>query len=84
MLCLLSLLPPPPPFFPSFFFLFIYFFSQKVRVLEVEFAHWARLFAVRNRERDEAYTMLSRLAENRREILVKKTKIVRELEDLRK
>jgi len=53
------------------------------RTLEVEFAHWARIYTVRAKERDDTYEMLGRLGENRREILVRKTKIVHELAQLR-
>ena len=55
----------------------------EIRTLEVEFAHWARIFTVRAKERDDTYEMRGRLGENRREILVRKTKIVQELAHLR-
>ena len=43
---------------------------HQIRTLEVEFAHWARVYATRCAERDDAHQMATRLGEARREILV--------------
>lgn len=56
---------------------------REIRTLEVEFAHWARVFTVRARERDAAIETLGRLAETRRDLLVRNAKITQELTALR-
>jgi chromosome segregation ATPase len=55
----------------------------EIRMLEVEFAHYAKCFASRAHERKECKVTIDRLGENRRELLVRKNKIEKEVNELR-
>lgn len=56
----------------------------QVRVLEVEFGHWCKLFATRTRERRDIFKGLRGAADEVQKLKTKREELVKELEGHRK
>ena len=56
---------------------------REIKVLEVEFSHWCKLFATRTQEKKDIKEGLEQMAEMRRERLLEKDRLKSEMENIR-